>query len=137
MDYKEILEDILELDESGIVVVSGYADLVLIEGKSFAFTTDLKEDNFWIKFGRADQSQVLESLLADNEYKLGDDCVDGEYSFDMLFRWEKPEYYEHRLVSPGYLDLRYVNWKFIQTFEQREREIKLNDLLDLDDLFSL
>jgi hypothetical protein len=98
MDYKEVL-DILELDESGIVVVSGYADLVLIEGKSFAFTTDLKEDNFWIKFGRADQSQVLESLLADNEYKLGDDCVDGEYSFDMLFRWEKPEYYEHRLQN--------------------------------------
>jgi hypothetical protein len=55
----------------------------------------------------------------------------------MIFRWEKGEYYEHRLVSPGYLDLRYVNWKFIQTFEQREREIKLNDLLNLDDLFSL
>jgi hypothetical protein len=136
MDYKETLEDILELDESGIVVVSGYADLVLIEGKSFSFK-DLKEDNIWIKFGRADQSQVLESLLGDNEYKLGDDFIEGEYSFDMIFRWEKGEYYEHRLVSPGYLDLRYVNWKFIQTFEQREREIKLNDLLDLDDLFSL
>jgi hypothetical protein len=136
MDYRETLEDILELDESGIVVVSGYADLVLIEGKSFSFK-DLKEDNIWIKFGRADQSQVLESLLGDNEYKLGDDCIEGEYSFDMIFRWEKGEYYEHRLISPGYLDLRYVNWKFIQTFEQRKREIKLNDLLNLDDLFSL
>lgn len=34
MDYKQILEDILELDESGVVVISGCGDLVLDEGNN-------------------------------------------------------------------------------------------------------
>jgi hypothetical protein len=144
MDYKETLEDILELDESGIVVVSGYGDLVLDESSNqypnltFRFK-DFKElkESIWIKFGRADIDQVVGSLMDCNEHQLGDKSIEGEYSFDMIFRWEKSEYYDNRLVSPGYLDLRYTDWKFIQTFEQREREIKLNDLLNLDDLFSL
>jgi hypothetical protein len=147
MDYKETLEDILELDESGIVVVGGYGDLVLDESSTQSIQSrypnltfrfkDFKElkESIWIKFGRADIDQVVGSLMDCNEHQLGDESIEGEYSFDMIFKWVPGEYHEHHLISPGYLDLRYTNWKFIQTFEQREREVKLNSLLDLDDLF--
>jgi hypothetical protein len=135
MDYEKILEDIIELDESGVVIVSGFGDLILNEFFDFKFK-DLKEDNFYIKLGRADHSQVLKSLVED-EFVFDKDCVEGEYSFDMIFRWEKDEYYEHRLISPGYLELRYVKWKFIQTFEQRNREMRIDSLFDIDNLFGL
>jgi len=122
MDYEKILEDIIELDESGVVIVSGFGDLILNEFFDFKFK-DLKEDNFYIKLGRADHSQVLKSLVED-EFVFDKDCIEGEYSFDMIFRWEKDEYY-------GYLELRYVKWKFIQTFEQRNREMRIDSLFDL------
>ena len=144
MDYKETLEDILELDESGIVVVSGYGDLILHKWNAYNVNNpnpiytfrfkDFKElkESIWIKFGRADIDQVVGALMDNNEHQLSDKSIEGEYSFDMIFKWVPAEYDEHRLMSPGYLELEYTNWKFIQTFEQREREIKLNKILDLD-----
>jgi hypothetical protein len=142
MDYKQILEDVLEIEESGIVVISGYGDLILDEGNNqypnptFKFK-GLTEEDFWIKIGRADNSQVLEALLECNEHQLDNDSLEGEYSFDMIFRWSPAEYHEYHLISPGYLDLRYTNWRFIQTFQQRERERILNQVFDDNNIFDI
>jgi hypothetical protein len=36
----------------------------------------------------------------------------------------------------SYLEVKYIEFKFIQTFLERERESKLDKLLDFDNLFS-
>ena len=88
----------------------------------------LKEENFWIKIGRADNSQVLEALLDCNEHLLDKDSLEGEYAFDMIFRWSPDEYHEHHLISPGYLDLRYTNWRIYTDISTKRarRVIKSN-----------
>lgn len=127
MDYKQILEDVIELNDS-ISVVRGYGD---ISDKKFI---GLTSENFWILIGKINQDDIIEML---NEY----DCdVDksGEYSFDFVTKYYSGDYDEYgRCICRGYYDIEYIDFKFIQTFEQRNRENKLNELLtsDFDKLF--
>ena len=140
MNFQEILEHILELNQSGIVVVTGFGDLIFdpnnnqFPNPQFKFT-DLTTQNFWIVLGKSDESRVLEALL-ESEFVI-DSSLEGEYQFDMIFKWQSPEYYEHHLIHPGYPQLEHTNWKFIQTFQQRERDRKLSQVFDDNDIFNI
>jgi hypothetical protein len=140
MNFQEILEHIMELNQSGIVVVTGFGDLIFdpnnnqFPNPKFKFT-DLTTQNFWIVLGKSDESQVLEVLL-ESEFVI-DSSLEGEYQFDMIFKWQSSEYYEHHLIHPGYLQLEHTNWKLIQTFQQRERDRQLSQVFDDNDIFNI
>lgn len=132
MSYKQILEDILELDKR-VVVVVGHADITNHAAYHYYFK-DLTSENFWRVIGRGDDNLILESF---NEWECDVD-LEGEYEFKAVLRWESADYDEYgRCTMTSYLEIEHIEFNFIQTFKERERESKLNEIFSdrLDDLF--
>lgn len=129
MDWKETLDFVFELDES-VVIVIGYCDVV---NKQFV---NLTQDSFWRVLGRGDDKEVYQALLDFdfNSPPIGTigQFVDGEYQFKLVLKWEPSEYHENRMVYPSYLYVDYIDAKLIRTIQQREREDKINQTLDLE-----
>ena len=129
MDWKETLDFVFELDES-VVIVIGYCDVV---NKQFV---NLTQDSFWRVLGRSDDKEVYQALLDFdfNSTPIGTtgQFVDGEYQFKAVLKWEPSEYHENRMIYPSYLYVDYIDVKLIRTIQQREREDKINQTLDLD-----
>lgn len=129
MDWKETLDFVFELDES-VVIVIGYCDVIDNQFK------DLTQDSFWRVLGRGDDKEVYQALLDFdfNSPPIGTtgQFVDGEYQFKAVLKWEPTEYYENRMIYPSYLYVDYIDAKLIRTIQQREREDKINQTLDLE-----
>mgnify|MGYP001353841120 CR=1 FL=1 len=139
MNYKQVLEDVIELNES-LVIVRGYGDvhdLEVTSGTHIHYVRGFKDltlENIWILLGKASPEDVLELL---NDYECEVDKA-GEYSFDIVIKYYRGEYDEYgRATASGYYDIEYVDWKFIQTFVERDREQKLNEILDIDNIFNI
>ena len=133
MDYKQILEDVLELDER-VVVVVGHADITNNAAYHYYFK-DLTDENFWRVIGRGDDNPILESL---NEWECDVD-VEGEYEFKAVLRWESADYDEYgRCTMTDYLEVEHIEFNFQQTFLERERHSKLDQIFNdkFEDLFN-
>jgi len=139
MDYKQILEDVLKLDES-ITIIRGFSDIITIPdpNQKLGFFPqekifkDFNKDSFWVVMGRGSEDLIIESM---SEFSCNVD-KEGEYEFKAVLRWSPSEYDDYgRLTMRSYLEVEYIEFKFIQTFLERERESKLDTLLDLDNLF--
>lgn len=134
MDYKQILEDVLELEES-LTIVRGFGDIVKSKHQSsMTGLLNLKEDDFWIILGRGDHKLIIESF---EDYYIPID-MEGEYEFKAVLKYLPGEYDESgRCTMRDYLGVEYIELKFIQTFQQRERQQKLDLILtkEIEDLF--
>jgi hypothetical protein len=140
MDYKQILEDILELDER-ITIIRGISDIImdplrhplwyLPEERIFK---DFNKDSFWIVMGRGTDELIVESM---SEFVCDVD-KDGEYEFKAVLKWVPGEYDERGCPTMrDYLEVEHIEFNLIQTFQQRERQSKLDKILnkDLEDIF--
>lgn len=141
MDYKQILEDVLELDES-ITIIKGFSDIITIPdpNKKIGFFPeekifkDFNKDSFWVVMGRGGEDLIIESM---SDFSCNVD-KEGEYEFKAVLRWIPGEYDEYgRCTMRDYLEVEHIEFNFIQTFQQRERESKLNEILtnEFDNLF--
>lgn len=138
MDYKQILEDVLELDER-ITIIRGFGDIVKSKQysnyqSSMTGLLNLKEDDFWIILGRGDHKLIIESF---EDYEIPID-MEGEYEFKAVLKYLPGDYDEYgRCTMRDYLGVEYIELKFIQTFQQRERQEKLDLILtkEMEDLF--
>ena len=135
MNYKDIMEQVIEIDKD-FVVVHGVSDVInktLPFSKASHFNLgfyfkDLKDDSFWKIIGRGENESVVESL---NEFEC-DVEVEGEYEFKAILRWIPGDYDEYgRCTLRDYLEVEHIEFNLIQTFQQREREVKLDTLFDL------
>ncbi len=121
MDYKKILDDIIDYDDS-LTIISGYGDFSInsdgiVEIKNF-------KDTYWKIIGRATDEMIQESLL-----DVGFDINRyGEYQFWVVFKYYSG-YSGDEDDSPGYLNVVYSRFEFIQSFEARDRQTKLDELL--------
>ena len=141
MDYKQILEDVLELDEQ-ITIIRGISDIIMDPLKSHPLGylpeerifKDFNKDSFWIVMGRGTEELIVESMS---------ECVcdvdrDGEYEFKAILKWVPGDYDEYgRCTMRDYLEVEHIEFNLIQTFQQRERQSKLDEILseDLEDFF--
>jgi hypothetical protein len=125
--YKDILEEILEYDEK-FVVIWGCCDIIT-DGHGYKRIKDIQEDSFWRVIGRGDDKDIIESLK-EEEIKVDSE---GEYEIKAIMKWESPEYdFYGRVTYPGGLVVEFIEFKFIQTFTERERDSKLDILFDID-----
>lgn len=135
MDYKQILEDILELDER-VTIIRGFGDIISKVTNKYGTCgfLNIKEDNFWIILGRGDYNMIIESF---QDYEIPVDR-EGEYEFKAILKWIPGDYDEYgRCTMRDYLEVEHIDLDFIQTFQQRERQQKLDLILtkEMEDLF--
>jgi hypothetical protein len=141
MDYKQILEDVLEIQESITVIVGyadiiGYSDITNNTTYNYYFKDDLTNESFWRVIGRGDDDLILESL---QEFQCEVD-MEGEYEFKAVLKWIPGDYDEYgRCTMRDYLEIEHIEFNFIQTFQERERESKLSKILsdEFEDLFKI
>ena len=128
--WKDIMNYVLELDEE-IAVIIGYSDIAHKEGYSSLYFKDLTVDSFWKVIGRGDNESILQDTL---EHWECDVDKEGEYEFKSILKYYKGDY---SVGESGYWEIEHIEFNFIQTFLEREREYKLNEILssDLEDLF--
>ena len=128
--WKDLMDYVFELDEE-IAVIIGYSDIAHKEGYSSLYFKDLTVDSFWKVIGRGDNESILESIV---EWECDVD-KEGEYEFKAILKYYKGDY---SVGESGYWEIEHIEYNFIQTFLEREREHKLNEILDfnLDNLFN-
>ncbi len=128
-DWKDLMDYVFELDEE-VAVVIGCSDIVHKEGYSSLYFKDLTVDSFWKLIGRGDNELILRDAL---EHWECDVDKEGEYEFKAILKYYKGDY---SVGESGYWEIQHIEYKFIQTFLEREREEKLETILDFDNLFS-
>lgn len=142
MDYKQILEDVLELDEQ-ITIIRGISDIIMDPLKSHPLGylpeerifKDFNKDSFWIIMGRGTDELIVEAM---SEYVCDVDR-DGEYEFKAILKWVPGDYDERGCPTMrDYLEVEHIEFELIQTLQQRERQLKLDEILskDLEDIFN-
>lgn len=138
MNYQELIEDVKEI-WGKYTIVGGFMDIYIEEPKHTNQITHsyIKQfDNYWIYVGNIDNEDLINCFLQEyyNVFKPG--C----YQFDAVLKYERPEYGDYgRVIDRGGWYIDYIDLKLDHTFEQRERDSKLNELLggELSDIFSI
>jgi hypothetical protein len=133
MDFEELIDNLKGISDK-YTIIGGFIDIHATEGSDLYHIKEV--DCYWTIIGKADNKQI-EECLKDTEYKVE---KEGCYKFDMVLKYESPEYGDYgRPISGGYWYIEYSKFELDHTFEQRERDSKLCDLLDcdLDDLFKI
>jgi hypothetical protein len=133
-EYKELIEDIKDIAKN-LTIVEGIVDIHLYTGiqypthKKYYEVKDAK-NSFWILIGHAIEEEIKECI---EDFAFDEDMVqcEGEYHFNAVLKYDKDDGYS------GYWCIDYIELNLQQTFVEREREYKLNTLLDNDlDIFS-
>jgi hypothetical protein len=75
--------------------------------------------------GRGDNESILECI---REWDCDVD-KEGEYEFKAILKYQKGDY---STGESGYWEVQHIEFNFIQTFLEREREWKLNEILSSD-----
>lgn len=109
--YKDLIEDIIDIDKE-LNIVFGSVD---IKDKQLVINKDYSYH--YSVIGRGDESTILEAF---ENYEV--ELEDGEYEFKAVLKWYSEDYHQN------YLRVEYIEFNFIQTFLQRERQIKLESL---------
>jgi hypothetical protein len=128
-DWKDLMDYVFELDEE-IAVIIGCSDIYHKEGYSSLYFKDLTIDSFWKVIGRGDNESILQDALQHWECDVHSE---GEYEFKAILKYYKGDY---SVGEMGYWEIQHIEYNFIQTFLEREREFKLDTILDFDNLFS-
>lgn len=128
--WKDVMDHILELDEE-VTVIVGYSDIAHKEGYSSLYFKDITIDNFWKVIGRCDNESILKDVL---EHWECDVDKEGEWEFKAILKYYEGDY---STGESGIWEIVHIEYKFVQTFLERERNDKLNDLLfgDFDSIF--
>lgn len=143
MDYKEIFDTLTDYDKK-FTLVHGFIDIVelnsyrCVHKKSYnrdlvnPLARDFTNSDFWILSGRGTTDIIIEDIY---EYDFPVD-KEGEYEFKALLKYNPDDYQDY---IRGYYEIVYLETNFIHTFEARDREYKLNQILpdDFENLFNL
>ena len=117
MNNSEMIEFLEDYSKSN-TVIHGITDVVKI-GEYFR----LKDNSYWIILGNLSDDDIKDCL--EEEEALVD--REGQYEYKAVIRcigrtWDEP--------AEIYID--YIEWKFIESFEARERNNKLEELFNIN-----
>lgn len=117
MDYKKILDSIIDLDKK-ITIIHGFGDIVFNKWLGWTFKS-FNEDNYRIVMGK--DGLISEAMLNSN---FSDVDREGEYEFKAVLSWDSGDENHN-----GYFILEYIEFILIQTFQERDRNLKIDQVL--------
>jgi hypothetical protein len=156
MDKSEFFQEILDIHDNWTAIV-GFIDIVKIDNfftikngyslesrshwwrdsdKINQLANELTPDDFWTIIGKGQSKMIIDALTG---YYFEVDR-EGLYELKALLKRIPGDYDEYgRSIMEDYLDIEHIELNFISTFEARDRENKLNEILsdDFDKLFDL
>lgn len=118
-NFEDFIEEIKDTSKN-YVIICGFTDI-----KDGA----LVNTSHYLMLGYADENDIKEALSYIEELPE----VEGEYEFDIAFRWVSDDYDDMgRVTMRGYLEEKYTKFTLIQTLIQREREEKIDNFFDFN-----
>lgn len=124
MDYRELIDDVKGIHDR-YTIIEGYMDIYQTENSDLFHIKEI--DCYWILIGKASDDDI-KSCLIESEYKVE---KEGCYKFDIVLQYESPEYGDYdRCISRGYWYIEGCYFELDHTFEQRERDSKISNLLE-------
>ena len=137
IDYDNLLEDIKDISKR-YTIIQGIFDIkkrdIIINGNhiSTEFYISNIKNSYWVLIGN-DNEEMIVDCLEDFIPKVE---REGEYFIECVLSNVGPEYTDGAISMQGYLDIDYIKYQFQQSFEEREREMKLTELLgEFENLF--
>ena len=133
--YDSLLDDVIDISKK-YIIITGVVDVKRITEKFGQHEHTLKkihnfnEDSYFILIGNSPDEMIIESM---SELDCDDVDREGEYEYHAVLTWSCGDYDEYgRCTMRDYLDVDHIRWNLIQTFEQRERQFKLDQILEDD-----
>ena len=131
LGHKEMIESVEEYTRNH-TLIKGYCNVVIDENatksyKNYKHEYKVKDNFFWVVLGNSDD-ELINDIFNDSEFTENDGIErEGCYEYNAAVYYQSSTWEE-----PGESYIDYIDFTFIETFEAREREIKLNQLLDND-----
>lgn len=140
-NYKEIMEDIIETAKRH-TVVTGILDLHIKTVNRFGspmVNITPTNINFWCHLGNVSDEEITKSIqyyLLNIMYLQTDrpSLIEGCYTFDAILSYVDAEYEGSYKISREHWVVEHIDWKFQETFSQRERQKRIDELLFDDSL---
>ena len=127
---KDHHSDMIESVESytkHYTIIRGYCDVVIDPNRTLVPLYSVINNDYWIVVGNL-CNELIDDIFEDSSFS-SDEGIDRigcyEYSACLYYSsggWDEP--------SESYID--YIDFKFVETFESRDRDQKLNELLGFD-----
>ena len=133
LGHKEMIESVEEYTRNH-TLIKGYCNVVIDENatksssyKNYKHEYKVKDNSFWVVLGNSDD-ELINNIFNDSDFTENDGIErEGCYEYNAAVYYQSSTWEE-----PGESYIDYIDFTFIETFEAREREIKLNQLLDND-----
>lgn len=130
--YKDIMDDMSELF-SKYTIVEGYIDIFDPfkdpNDKSVFIAKDFdKKMDWWVIGSFVEDKMIIETF---NSYEF-DVKSEGCYKFKAILTYESDFDSDGRCITRGWMVIEHIDMDFQYTFEQRDREDKLNRILDIE-----
>lgn len=131
-NYKDIIDDIIYYEQN-YVVLKGVCDLITNDKYDIK---KIKNIHYYFRTGIYSDENYIDDIIKDYDYYAEKSEQDGEYEFNLLLFNEPAEYDSYgRCTHSGGLYIKYSEFKFIRSIKERERDEKLDVLLEDFDLF--
>jgi hypothetical protein len=138
MNYKEIMDDIIEMSNK-YTVVSGQFDLVSEE-----FTYGLlnqvniqkmvpKDISFYSHLGYADDKEIESSIM--EEHFDPKSFLEGTYTFNAMLEYNPSEWEGSNQISRDYWGICHIETVLTQTLTQKIREQAIDSVIEDSNLF--
>jgi len=125
LGHKSMIEYVEQYTKNH-TLIKGNCDIV-IDTTQVTPYYKVKDNFFWVVLGNSDD-ELINDIFNDSEFTENDGIErEGCYEYNAAIYYQSSTWEE-----PGESYIDYIDFTFIETFEAREREIKLNQLLDND-----
>ena len=135
LGHQEMIESVEQYTKNH-TLIKGYCDVVIDENvttssayRNYKQEYKVKDNFFWVVLGNSDD-ELINDVFIDSSFTENDGIErEGCYEYNAAIYYQSSTCEE-----PGESYIDYIDFTFIQSFEARAREEKLNQLLS-DELF--
>lgn len=134
IDYKQALDDIVELSTNHIVI-SGYVEITkiahILEIRNFT------NESYYVLMGKNYPDEMIISAFNCDIRSNDDTEREGFYYIQAILSYDGGQYDSYgRCECRPYLEIEHIEYQFDRTFESVKREELIDEILD-DDFFNL
>jgi hypothetical protein len=125
INHVEFIEDIKHFIKTK-TVIEGYCDIIEDELAGYK----IENNDFYTLVGNVSSEQIDDVFKCSNFYYSDGINMEGVYSYTACLHRESSSWEE-----PSELYIIYIKFTLIETFEARDRNLKISEILGFDELF--